>query len=153
MEMELLEAIKSRKSIRAYKLDSIPRKVLTELLEVATHAPSGSNTQPWEFIVLTGETLGDLNRAMIERLHSGKMRPEPDEDMPFSFPTGLYKERSAKFYKKVNELLSGLPLATRTGTIHLIACGLTESLLRNWLRGVGWLEKRKNIGGRKGNKK
>jgi len=99
--MELLEAIQSRRSIRAYKPDPVPKRVLTELLEVATRAPSGSNTQPWEFIVLTGETLGELNRAMIERLHSGKMKPEPDEDMPFSFPTGLHKERSAKFYKNV----------------------------------------------------
>ena len=99
--MELLEAIKSRRSIRAYKPDPVPKSVLTELLEVATCAPSGSNTQPWEFIVLTGETLGELNRAMIERLHSGKMKPEPDEDiLVFSFPTGLYKERSAKFYPK-----------------------------------------------------
>ena len=85
--MELLEAIKSRKSIRAYKPDPVPKKVLAELLEVATRAPSGSNTQPWEFIVLTGETLGELNRAMIERLHSGKMKPEPDEDiLVFTFP-------------------------------------------------------------------
>jgi len=99
--MELLEGIQSRRSIRTYKPDPVPKKVLAELLEVATRAPSGSNTQPWEFIVLTGETLGELNRAMIERLHSGKMKPEPDEDMPFSFPTGVYKERSAKFYKEV----------------------------------------------------
>lgn len=99
--MELLEAIKSRMSIRAYKPDPVPKRVLAELLEVATRAPSGSNTQPWEFIVLTGETLRELDRAMMERLHSGKMKPEPDEDMPFSFPTGLYKERSAKFYKKI----------------------------------------------------
>lgn len=148
--MELLEAIKSRKSIRAYKPDPVPKKVLTALLEVATRAPSGSNTQPWEFIVLTGETLGELNRAMIERLHSGKMRPEPDEDiLVFTFPTGLYKERSAKFYKKVNELLSGLLLATRTGTIHLTACELTESLLRNWLRGVGLTKKEEKRWGKK----
>jgi nitroreductase len=99
--MELLEAIKSRRSIRAYKPDPVPKRVLAELLEVATRAPSGSNTQPWEFIVLTGEMLGELNRVMMERLHSGKMTPDPDEDMPFTFPTGLYKERSAKFYKKV----------------------------------------------------
>ena len=149
MEMELLEAIKSRRSIRAYKPDPVPKRVLAELLEVATRAPSGSNTQPWEFIVLTGETLGELNRAMIERLHSGKMKPEPDENMPFSIPTGLYKERSAKFYKKVNELLSGLPLATRTGTIHLIACELTESLLRSWLHGMGLTKKEEKHWGKK----
>ena len=53
MKMELLEAIKSRKSIRAFKPDQVPREVLTELLDVARWAPSGTNTQPWEFIVLT----------------------------------------------------------------------------------------------------
>ncbi|RCV65842.1 Nitroreductase [Methanophagales archaeon] len=53
MKMELLEAIKSRKSIRAFKSDPVPKKVLTELLEVARRAPSGTNTQPWVFFVLT----------------------------------------------------------------------------------------------------
>jgi nitroreductase len=85
--MELLEAIKPRKSVRAYKPDPVPKEVLRELLDVATRAPSSANTQPWEFFVLTGETLGELNRAMIERLHSGKMKPEPDEDiLVFTFP-------------------------------------------------------------------
>jgi len=51
--MELLEAIKSRISIRAFKLDQIPKEILTELLDVARWAPSGTNTQPWEFFVLT----------------------------------------------------------------------------------------------------
>jgi nitroreductase len=53
MKMKLLEAIKSRTSIRAFKPDQVPREVLTELLDVARWAPSGTNTQPWEFIVLT----------------------------------------------------------------------------------------------------
>ena len=39
--MELLETIKSRKSIRAYKPDQVPREILIELLEVARWAPSG----------------------------------------------------------------------------------------------------------------
>jgi nitroreductase len=39
--MELLEAIKSRMSIRGFKPDSVPKEVLFELLRVVTRSPSG----------------------------------------------------------------------------------------------------------------
>ncbi len=99
--MKLLEAVNLRKSIRAYKPDPVPKQVLKELLEVATRAPSGNNSQPWEFIVLAGEALEKLKRATIEKTISGGMKLEPDEDVSISFPTGLYKERAEKFYRKV----------------------------------------------------
>ncbi|KAF5414249.1 MAG: hypothetical protein C5S48_09525 [Candidatus Methanogaster sp.] len=43
--MELLDAIKSRRSIRSYKPDLVSEEVLTEPPEVARWAPSGTNTQ------------------------------------------------------------------------------------------------------------
>lgn len=50
--VELIEAIKSRKSIRGYKQIPVSEEILTEILEIATRAPSGQNTQPQEFTVL-----------------------------------------------------------------------------------------------------
>ena len=44
--MDVIEAIKTRKSIRGYKPDPVPREVLKEVLEIATRAPSTMNTQP-----------------------------------------------------------------------------------------------------------
>lgn len=100
--MELLEAIKSRRSIRAYKPNPVPKEVLIELLDVARWTPSGMNTQTWEFLVLTGEPLDKLNRAMLEKTHTnGPGKSEPDIDVSISFPTGLYKERAAKLFNKV----------------------------------------------------
>ena len=50
--MEVLEAIKARRSIRHYKPDPVDDKTLQSVLEAAQWAPSWSNTQCWRFIVV-----------------------------------------------------------------------------------------------------
>ena len=47
-------AITSRHAMRRFLPDEVPRAVLEEILRVASHAPSGTNTQPWQVHVLTG---------------------------------------------------------------------------------------------------
>ncbi|HUV25470.1 MAG TPA: nitroreductase family protein [Methanomassiliicoccales archaeon] len=53
--MNVLNAIKKRRSIRKYNKKPIPEKELMELLEVARLAPSGANRQPWEIILVRDE--------------------------------------------------------------------------------------------------
>jgi nitroreductase len=53
--MNLLDAIKERRSIRKYKNDAVSNKLIIEMLEAARLAPSGSNSQPWRFIVVKDE--------------------------------------------------------------------------------------------------
>lgn len=50
--MKLDEAIKGRRSIRRYQNKNIPDSVIEELLDLALHAPSSMNGQPWHFIVI-----------------------------------------------------------------------------------------------------
>ena len=50
--MEIVEAIRTRRSVRKYKGDPIPEQIIRELLELAVWAPSGMNTQTWAFVVL-----------------------------------------------------------------------------------------------------
>lgn len=59
--MEALEAIRKRRSVREYTGEPIPRADLEQIVDAARLAATGSNRQPWEFIVVT-------ERAMIERL-------------------------------------------------------------------------------------
>jgi nitroreductase len=47
------EAIRQRRSIRRFRNDPVPREMVDEILEAARLAPSGSNRQPWRFIVVT----------------------------------------------------------------------------------------------------
>ena len=50
------QAITSRMSVRAFLPDAVPREKLMEVLNVASRAPSGVNTQPWKVYVLQGAT-------------------------------------------------------------------------------------------------
>ena len=53
--MDFYEVIKTRRSVRTYKLDPIPDDVLKRVLNAARIAPSGGNTQPTRFILLRDE--------------------------------------------------------------------------------------------------
>lgn len=59
------EAITSRRSVRAYLDKPVPRETIERILEVASRAPSGTNTQPWRVRVLTGETRDRLCEAAV----------------------------------------------------------------------------------------
>lgn len=53
--MSVMEAIRTRRSIGRVKPDPVDKAVIEQLLEAAAWAPSHHNTQPWKFIVMTGE--------------------------------------------------------------------------------------------------
>ena len=72
--------IRSRKTVRAFRPDPVPRSQLVEIIEVARMAPSNFNTQPWRVHVLAGAAKRALSEA-ISRVHSANTHP------PFSpFP-------------------------------------------------------------------
>ena len=50
------EAIRSRKSVRAFLPDPVDEQTIRDILELAARAPSGTNMQPWKVYVTTGET-------------------------------------------------------------------------------------------------
>lgn len=51
--MDILDLLKSRRSIRIYQDKPIPQDLLLQILEAGRWAPSGANLQPWHFIVVT----------------------------------------------------------------------------------------------------
>jgi nitroreductase len=55
--MEVLEAIKTRRSVRAYSTRPIPDEVMERLRVAILYAPSACNYQPWRFIVVTDAEL------------------------------------------------------------------------------------------------
>jgi nitroreductase len=58
-------AITSRKSIRAFLPTPVPRETIEEILRVASRAPSGTNTQPWNVWVLTGASRQALSTRIL----------------------------------------------------------------------------------------
>ncbi len=62
--MDLIEAIKARRSVRAFKSDPVPQEVLRQLIEVARWCPSWENVQPWELTVVGGDKMEELRREL-----------------------------------------------------------------------------------------
>jgi nitroreductase len=50
--MDVLEAIKGRRSIRAFKNRNVSQELVEKLIEAAIWAPSAGNIQPWEFVIV-----------------------------------------------------------------------------------------------------
>ncbi|ATW25015.1 nitroreductase family protein [Candidatus Formimonas warabiya] len=55
--MDVWEAIKSRRSIRLFTDQSVTTEALTKLVEAGCWAPSGSNAQAWEYLIVTDPAL------------------------------------------------------------------------------------------------
>ena len=60
------EVIMGRRSVRGFLATPVPKKIILEILRVASHAPSGTNTQPWQVMVVTGSKKEALSRELIE---------------------------------------------------------------------------------------
>jgi nitroreductase len=60
---EVLNAIKKRRSVRAYEPKKIPKEVINIIIDAGNQAPSGMNSQPWRFVVVEDEA---LHKKMIE---------------------------------------------------------------------------------------
>jgi nitroreductase len=58
--------IRERRSIRAFLPTPVPRETILEILDVAARAPSGTNTQPWQVIVVTGAKKEALSKELVE---------------------------------------------------------------------------------------
>lgn len=69
--MDVLEAMTSRRAVRAFTDTPVPVEALNRVLEGAAWAPSGSNLQPWHIYVVTGEPLARLKKIATERVANG----------------------------------------------------------------------------------
>ncbi|MCX7857179.1 MAG: nitroreductase [Deltaproteobacteria bacterium] len=113
--MELKEAIKKRKSIRAFREDPIPREILREILEYAINAPSAINLQPWEFIIVSGEERKRLSRKLLKAYREKKISCSPGNVKPlpevflrrgydsFLSLNGYIKDMGKEFDEFINE--------------------------------------------------
>jgi len=82
--MNILEVIKDRRSVRAFKPDSVAKGTIAQILELAINAPSANNLQPWEFIVVMDKEKERLSRTLIKAYRekqlscsSGAVKPLP----------------------------------------------------------------------------
>jgi nitroreductase len=85
-EIGLFEALYTQRAIRSYKHEPVPRDVIARIIEAATKAPSGGNSQPWAFIVVDDREkiveLAKLAREQFDRMYENAMRNYQPGDPP-----------------------------------------------------------------------
>jgi nitroreductase len=69
LKMDVKTAIQTRRSVRKYKNTPLPKELVLELLEAANLAPSATNRQPWEFVVVHRSYLDRLEATLKDAFH------------------------------------------------------------------------------------
>jgi coenzyme F420-0:L-glutamate ligase / coenzyme F420-1:gamma-L-glutamate ligase len=96
MTSGLQKFLRTRRSIRRFKPDPIPKSLIDHILETATFAPSAHDKQPWRFVVVTtAESKTRLTKAITDKFHFDMTRAgAPEKEI---------QERIAKTVRRTNE--------------------------------------------------
>jgi len=104
------EALLSRRSVRAFRPDPVPRATVEEILALASRAPSGTNVQPWKVRVLAGAVRDRLVRAMVEAYEA---KGEAAFEAPYNYYPIKWRDPYLARRRKVGWDLYGLLGLTR----------------------------------------
>jgi len=103
--MDIMDALKTRFTARAFKTAPIDRNMLEKVLEAALRAPSWGNTQPWKIYLASGEVLNRLREAYIANLKNCVAR-NPDLAAPKQWPLQLQKRMESLRSERLETLES-----------------------------------------------
>ncbi|EHJ01640.1 nitroreductase [Clostridium sp. DL-VIII] len=148
----VIQNIKSRRSIRKYKKEQIKDEDLYTILDAGKHAPSGGNSQTWHFtVVQNNEILLELNRyikAAFERL-------EVDENTYKSKKTGKIasKNDDYSFYYGAPTVVIVSNDCTYSNAMADSACAIENMLLTAnflelgacWINQITWFDGDENV--------
>jgi nitroreductase len=93
-----LDLAKKRRSIRSFRTDPVPDDYVNKIIEAARYAPSGANSQPWDFIVVKDQEIKDRIVSIVSEQgeYSRKVELTREKDLRFSTLTGPVREPGYK---------------------------------------------------------
>jgi nitroreductase len=102
--MDLIEIMRTRRSVRAFTEEPVPRATLEQVLSDASRAPSAINMQPWEIHMVLGEERKRLSRRLLRSF----------KEKGLSCGPGAAKTLPEKFMKRARECADQMiPLVER----------------------------------------
>lgn len=115
--MDILDLLKSRRSIRVYQDNPIPQNLLLQILEAGRWAPTGANLQPWHFIVVTDQ---EMRRKVGEVARFFFIKSSHVEKAPVVLVLG-FDTRKGK-YGRYDVTLAGGNMMTMATDLGLGTC-------------------------------
>ena len=118
-ESHFYSAVESRRTVRDFLTDPVPEEVLDRCLDAARLAPSSSNLQPWEFVIIRDPELRLLaNAACLDQLpaktapvlialvtHLDTWRRNRDEILRIFLSRGPLRPSQASYYRRIIPLI------------------------------------------------
>jgi len=148
--MDVYEAVTSRRAVRGFTDQPVPRDVLERVLSAAAWSPSGSNIQPWNIYVVTGARLAELKKRAVERVATGVPWDEREYEMYPPAMQSPYAERRSAFGKErysalgIARGLGGAP-AGRHRELGLFRCACRPVLLHRPRPGPSPMGRRRDV--------
>jgi len=97
--MDFEELVQTRRSVRGFKQQPVPRAVIEAVIDTAKRAPSSMNTQPWPIHVLSGEPLERVRRRNMEEMIAGA-KPKRDIVSHGEYQ-GVHRQRQVDIAKQL----------------------------------------------------
>ncbi len=91
--MDILNALKTRFTCRAFTAEPVDRDPILKITEAALQAPSWGNTQPWEIFIACGKSADRLREAYEERFAKDvPVSPDLSRPLPKDWPPALKEQ-------------------------------------------------------------
>ena len=145
--MELREAIENRRSIRKYQNMDVPDTLIEDLIDCARLAPSAKNRQPWEFLVIRGETKNKIADIMLDdELATRETEDQELIEKKSSVPTTARVIREAPVlilvFKEYDEnWTTGDTLSIGGAVEHICLRATDMGLGSRWIRDTAYTQK------------
>ncbi len=97
--MDFQALVHSRRSVRGFRNEAVPKAVIAKIIEDAKRAPSSMNSQPWHVHVLAGEPLEQVRRRNMEEMAAGK--PSKRDIFTHGPYEGAHRQRQVDIAKQL----------------------------------------------------
>ena len=133
--MDVLEAIRTRRTAGKIRADVPPREVIEELLEAATWAPNHRLNEPWRFFVLAGESRERFGELMAADICGERA----DVDAAKRADIYLSQQKKATRSPVIIAVACDPPSSSRIDPVEdvcAVACGVQNMMLAAHARGL-----------------
>jgi len=106
--MDVIDAIRERRSVRNFKEENVPDRLLGKIVDAARRAPSGGNFQPWLFIIIKDDQLKEKSRSFLgdralRYAESDEGKKELEKRGPDERPKWIETIRSGRFQGHISK--------------------------------------------------
>ncbi len=123
MSLSVSQALATRKSVRAFRPDPVPRAVVEDILTRASRAPSGGNLQPWHVYVAMGQAREELVARVMKLREQYPMGTGGEYNI---YPPNLFEPYRTRRFKLGEMMYARMGIGREDKAARVAAFG------RNW---------------------